>query len=558
MPKAKRPQDQLSRRAPRARTPATVLAAAFRRRAAELRSRPLTNYQTDILGYARDRLRIDVLFPEQREVLLALQRGFEGTSQPRVAVRSGQKCGKTSTAIIASLWAYECFPEITVYICAAIIAQTDDVMWRELGVRLRHAAERGSVIEGKLGATAASGLTSLDGSRRVKGVSGREIEALAGRSGRQLIIVDEASHLPEGKAQVFSGNMMGGGSVLLFISNPTRNGGPFHAAFHDERAFWQTFHIDGEKVAAWQAETGNRIPYTTNVDTIREAAERYGTDSPFWYLRVKGEWLRHETGRAIPMVVIEAARARWDADQAPVRNGRLRIGYDPAGATADGDEHAWAFVRVQRCADIQRRRALTEDAAYDQTLEFLEMYREPVEELVPEIMIDAEGKIGAAIYYRLKAESERRAREDRTRLFYVREVRSSSKYVREPSKFRIVRDEMVWTLALWLKDGGAIPNDAKLQAECYAFEWYGTNGPQISASNKKEIRDKLGGRSCDSFDALALAVWRPSTMRVDVAPNASPTGPAPADPDFYQTPFYEQAPGQLEDQSLNDAWWPGG
>jgi len=530
-----------ARRSPQGVTLESAVGAYLRRRAAETRGKPLERYQTHPVEYVRDRLHIR-LFPWQAEALTALSRGLEGKARPRVSVRSGQKSGKTTFIVCAALWMYECFPNATVYLCAAIIAQTENVLWKELGVRIRHASENGTIIDGKLGYSSASGMVSTDGSRAIKGMSGRDIEALAGLSGRQLLIIDEASHLPEKKAQVFAGNMLGGGGAMVFASNPTRNAGPFYDSFHGDKEYWQTFHVDGETLALWQETQSERIPFTVNVHTVAEARERYGTDSPFWYLRIKGEWLRYETGRAVPMVIIEGSLARHAT--LPDDDGPLRIGYDPAGPTEDGDEHAWAAVRGRKCLALNRRRALTEDGAVEETLAFLRVHRGDDPE-TPEILIDSEGPVGSAIYGRLRAISEDRRTRDVHNYFVVRGVKASSKFCRDRSKFQRVRSELVWNLSQWMVDGG-IPNDAKLQSELYAPTWHSLSGGEIEISAKSELRDILG-RSPDSFDALALAVWNPVPWQAEqeTAPQAA----------AYERQHGAFRRGEPMDPHRSNDWW---
>lgn len=503
-------------RVTRARTLAGELAGAFERASADLRagSYPLTRYQRDPLAYVRERLHVEHVMPHQAAILMAIARGIAGEAPDRVATRSGQKCGKTATAIWAALWFYECFGEARVFLCAAIIEQTKNVLWRELGQTLRRARERGADVDGRLAQSPAGGLVSVDGSREIKGISGREVEALAGLSGRTLTIIDEASHLATEKAEVFQGNAMGGGSQL-WISNPTRSEGPFYEAFHALKDFWQTFHVDGEEVARWQAETGIRIPYTVTLEKVDEARAMFGEDSPFWALRVKGNWLRNETGRCIPMWIIEAAIARW----AEVSDeGVLAIGYDVAGPGDGGDDHCWAPVRGAKCLAIIRDRALDEEQALAKTYAILDVYRREGE--VPRIMVDSEGPYGSAIYGRLRAESERRLLQDARKGFDVFGVKASSRSVRDPSKFERVRDELVWVLGEWMRDGAAIPNDPKLQAELYAPRWSSVPGGQLRTTPKTALRDLLN-RSPDSADALALAVRQPHGWRAEDVDDAA-------------------------------------
>src|SRR4029077_6302973 len=275
----------------------------------------------------------------------------------------------------------------------------------------------------------------------------------------------EASHLPEEKAQVFAGNQMGGEGAQLLISNPTSNAGPFYEAFHSMSAWWQLFHVDCLEVARWQQEHGLRIPFTTSMVKIEEERALYGEQSPLWAWRVRGEFLRNETGRVVPMLRIEAAIARWES---AVEGGPLTIGYDVAGDGIDADDHAWAPARGHKCLEIVRKHAISEETALAETLSILDRYARPGER--PRLLVDAEGPIGSAMFGRLRAEAERRERGEPQRAFEVFGVRASSRFVRDRTKFDRLRDELIWGLSQWLIEG-AIPADLKLQKELYAPVW---------------------------------------------------------------------------------------
>jgi hypothetical protein len=484
---------------------------------------PLTQYQRDPVAYVRKRLHIAILMPHQIEILDAVARAVAGEAPPRVAVRSGQKSGKTATVVWLALWFFECFDNSEVLMCAAIESQTRGVLWKALTQAITYARSCGTDIDGQLSRSPATGMVSNDSLRLIRSISGRDIEALAGVSGRQLVIVDEASHLPEEKLQAFEGNQMGagkgemGGAVVL-ISNPTANAGPFYEAFHGAAQRWQTFHVDCEKVADWQEKQGIRIPFTATRDKIEEAREYYKEDSAFWYWRVKGEFLRNETGRAMPMIRIEMAIARWPE---AVGEGVLRIGWDVAGDGVDADENAWAVVRGKKCLAIVRRRGITEESALGETYALLDAHRVPNE--IPQVVVDAEGPTGSAYYGRLRAEAERRASDPKEmdRRFEVYPVRGSSRFVRDKFKFDRLRDELIWVLSQWLLEG-AVPNDLKLQQELYAPVWEPNANGKLVASSKVKLREKLG-RSPDSLDALANAVREPTgAAAIDEQPAIDP------------------------------------
>lgn len=509
------------------RIPSRVLASRLDVRASLLRAKtyPLTEFAHDPVRYARERLGIRNLLPHQEEILRAICDAVHGRARPRVAVRSGQKDGKTKIVIVAALWFYESFSEARVYCCAAIEEQTKGVLWNELGITLRAAERHGSKIDGILSRSPKGGFTSTDDSRQIKGLGGREIESVAGLSGNQLMIVDEASHLPKKKYEVFEGNNMGGG-VVVFISNPTRTDGPFYDAFHGARAYWQTFHLDSEVIVAWLEAHNLEIPGIVTRARVEEKREMYGTDSPFWIVRVKGDFLKHETGRAIPMWKIDEAIARWALMGDTL--GPLTIGYDPAGPGVFGDEHAWAIRRGPKILHLHTRRGLNDDEAVAETLSVLRMWRRPTDP-PPRIVLDAEGPIGSVIFARLRSESERLRLGRSAEVFDVHAVRASSRFVRDKTKFDRVRDELIWNFAEWLSEG-AVPNDPFLQGELYEPVWQGISGGRIRATAKSDIKEKLG-RSPDRFDACALSVW---TQRLD-----EPTDSPAEDPAGELGPGYE-------------------
>lgn len=520
---------------------------------------PLVRYQRDPVRYVRERLRVEVLFPHQEEILRSVARAMHGDLNPktgrpcapRVAVRSGQKSGKTKTVIWLALWFYECFADCEVLMCAAIEEQTRGVLWKELLRTIAIASEAGVQIDGQPSRSPATGMPSSDGKRLIRSISGREVEALAGISGRQLLIVDEASHLPEAKAEAFMGNQMGAGKgemggCIVLISNPTANAGPFFDAFHRMQEHWQGFHVDCVEVARWQVANDVRVPFTANVEKIEEAKLMWGEDSAFYQWRVRGNFLKNEAGRIVPMVRIEGAVARWaDAPE----EGLLKIGWDIAGDGLDADDNAWSVVRGHKQLFLHRRTGLTEDAALAELYALLKLHR--LEGETPHVLIDAEGPIGSAYYGRVRGEKHHRDQHDKGNAFEVFPVRGSSRFVRDKTKFDRVRDELLWVLSQWMIEA-AIVNDAKLQAELYAPQWEPNSNNKLVATPKHVLRTMLG-RSPDSLDSLALAVWTPPRWVGADAPasvEAASTAPTPPLRDM------QDAASAFDQQSGTDPWWP--
>jgi hypothetical protein len=117
------------------------------------------------------------------------------------------------------------------------------------------------------------------------------------------------------------------------------------------------------------------------------------------------------------------------------------------------------------------------------------------------VVVDSEGKIGWDVYTHLRMLSSYP-----TATFELHRVRASDKAIREPMTFDRVRDELAHNLFVWLKNGGALIKNEMLEAELHSFEWERGPAGRSKITPKKVIRKALG-RSPDSYDALAMAVW---------------------------------------------------
>ncbi len=501
------------RRRSAARSLATEAASFFDRQAAEERAQsyPLTQYQLDPVRYVLERLREPIVMPQQQQMMVAIANGIarktvEGKVVPaRIACRSGQKTGKTKCATWLSFWFFECFPGARVFLCAAIKEQTKRVMWNEVQLTYKACVDRGVELDGKLAASPEGGLVSTDGRRQVIGVGGRDIEAVAGLSGENLLtIIDEASHMAENKAQAFAGNTLGGGA-LAFLSQPTRNEGPFFDAFHSQRDFWQLFHLDAEKIAQWHAEfqrrTGKRIPGVAETYKVEEARAMYGETSPFWLLRVKGAWLINELGRGIPMHVIEAAILRWAGTD---DDGLLSIGIDPAG-TGD-DRTAFALVRGAKLLLVATFANLSEDEIIAKLRTYLRRYRRDGE--IPQVCVDVDGPIGSKLGYKLHPLADDLVANLPREAFRVYSVKPSTPATRRGDLYERTRDELYAWCGEWMKTA-AIPDDHELQVELHTPTWEVLLKGTQRKMSKDDIRAKIG-RSPDKGDALELAVWNPA------------------------------------------------
>jgi hypothetical protein len=420
---------------------------------------------------------------------------------------------------------------------AAIKDQVERVLWKEVKSTLinarrckacRKASPRevavcphGFEIPEKVPKNPTTGIISAGEGiaiREIRGITAREVEALAGISGDLLFIVDEASQMPKAVAEALEGNLMGGGR-MIWISNPTRTDGPFYETFNnpDVKAHWSTFHLSSEAVAEYQHEHGLAIKGMATRQIVAEYEAEKKRDSDYFIMRVLGEFLRNETGRIISLGDLELAHEAWP-DAVP--NGDLHIGVDPAGPGDGGDRYAFCVTRGNKVLWLETRQSLTHEEAIEYIRSLVKIHRRGSE--IPWVIADVEGPIGSALGYSLTAISTALKSKRPADSFEFVGVKASHSANRNPREYERIREELWANGARWLREGGALLPDHELEAELHAPMWISTVGGKLKVTPKSELRNALG-RSTDKADAFLLSVWEPFAVAlVREAPDVAP------------------------------------
>jgi len=473
---------------------------------------PSPKYQKDPVGFFRDVLGIE-LAPHQIEIVEAVR------DHKRVAVASGHKIGKSLILAGLALWFFCSFPDARVVMSSTTSRQVDAILWRELrklhagagrcvackredphGMTISAPCPHSAIVDGEPHELARSGLKTT-GFREVVGFTAREAEAVAGISGANLLWeVDEASGVADTIFEAIQGNRAAGARIVM-TSNPTKTEGYFFEAFERKKDLWKTFQISSESVA------GYAIPGLCSQEWIDEMRAEYGADSVFFMVRVLGKFPLGEAGKIISLHDITEAQNRW-LDAPAV--GRLRLGVDPAGPGGMGDESAFALRRGVKILSLTTRRGLTPDGHLTEVLGILSENPTPREEPAI-VVVDREGEVGARVYACFAAHLQTHAG-----AFVLAGVRSSERRADPRRLYDLVRDELWANLRDWIKAGGAIPEDYKLEKELHAPEWRLDVHNRQKATGKPELR-KLLGRSPDRADALTLAAWDP-VIQVNTGP----------------------------------------
>ena len=429
------------------------------------------------------------LWSRQEEILRAV------AANPRVAVRSGHKIGKSTAAVVIALWWVVTRKRARVIMTSASYRQVKSILWKELR---RIAREAKVNIGGKLAEDPETGLQLSDG-REVVGFSTDKPERMAGISGANvLFIVDEGSGVPEQIFEAIEGNRAGGARVVMF-SNPTQTSGTFYDAFNGKREFWFCIHVSSE-------ETPNVvkgrvvIPGLATREWVEEKRREWGEESVLFAVRVRGNFPKQGDNVVIALGLVEAAVARWSTTE---ENGVLELGVDVAEFGDDESVitprrgHKALVPTVEHGMDSVQLAGKVREVAFEMVHK--DDTGAPSE--VVRVKVDVIG-VGSGCAANLLAYEL-----EWLEVVRVNASESATGDEGDNGKLANVRAQLWVGMRDWLKEGGAIPPDSKLEGELVAPRYSFDTQGRMKIEAKKDFKKRLG-RSPDRADSLALAVYR--------------------------------------------------
>lgn len=453
---------------------------------------PFAKYRDDPVGFAKDVLGLQIWAAMER-ILLAIR------DHRKVAVRSGHKVSKSTTAAIIALWRCLCRDGSRTVLSAPTARQVKAIIWKELSKRHREAR-----LPGELFLDPASGLRYRDS--EVFGFSTADAEKMAGISGADLVfIIDEASGVDEGIFEAIEGNMAGGASILL-ISNPTQTSGTFYDAFTTKRHLWHTIHVSSEDTP--NVQTGEMaIPGLATREWVQEKLSEWGEDSPLFQVRVRGNFPTQSENTVIGLGLVETARTRYDADERPLQ-GRFTLGVDVARFGDDTTVLQPVLTDLQCAlpAETHAKQDNVEVAGHvmDSVQKLRALLAYPVEAGPVAVNIDDIG-VGGGVTDHLRHSDRATALGITVNAVNVSSAATSSA---TDDRYSNLRTQIWFALRDWLREGGQLPPNGKLEGELVAVRYSFDTQGRSRVEKKDEIKKRLQ-RSTDHADALGLAIYTP-------------------------------------------------
>jgi phage terminase large subunit len=426
-------------------------------------------YRDDPVKFVKEVLGATPL-PYQAEFLQAIADG-----ERKMSVRSGHGTGKSTSASWAMLWYVLLrFPN-KVVVTAPTSGQLFDALFAELKRWINELPEQLKpmlIVKSDRVELAAAPSEAFISARTSRAETP---EALAGvHSENVLLVVDEASGVPEKVFEAAAGSMSGHAATTILLSNPTRSSGTFFES--------QTRLSGSYWTRRWSCVDSPLV----SEEFVDEMRLRYGEDSNAFRIRVLGEFPLADDDTIIPFHLVEAATQRdIELDEDAATTWGLDVARFGSDKTVLAKRQGQVITEVNGWQGLDLMQTVGRvKAEYDG----LPSHLRP-----REIMVDVIGMGGGVV--------------DRLRELGM-PVRGIN-VAESPSMgdtYTNLRAELWFKMRGWLEQRGAkLPRNEQLIAELTSIRYSFASSGKMKAESKDDMR-KRGLSSPDYADAVCLTL----------------------------------------------------
>ena len=253
----------------------------------------LQKYQNDPCKFVEQVLKVT---PDawQKELLNQV-----ALSTRKISVRSGHGTGKSTVASWVIIWYFLTKHPCKIVLTAPTSSQLFDALFSEVKSWIRKLPEGLQALLEVTSDRVVLLSAPQDAFISCRTARAETPEAMAGvHSDNVLLVIDEASGIPEKVFEAAAGSMSGMSCSTLMLGNPVRTSGSFYESHHRLKSEWYTMHVscvDSPRVSK---------------EFIKEMAVRYGEDSSAYYVRVLGKFPKIDDETIISLSLVEDAQAR--------------------------------------------------------------------------------------------------------------------------------------------------------------------------------------------------------------------------------------------------------
>ena len=412
----------------------------------------------------------------------------------RLSIRSGHGVGKSCFLAWAILWFMVCYFPCKIPCTAPSAPQLRDVLWAELakwhrqlenripelGNQFEWLTDEFRIREAPKESFAVARTARID---RPEALQGFHSENL-------MVIIDEASGVPDIIYEVGQGALSAPGAFCILAANPTRLSGTFYETHHKLRERWATMRVNGEECPLVGEEYKEDI------------AKQYGKNSSVYAVRVRGDFPANEDDAVIPLSLCQSALIR---DVEPF--GVVTWGVDVARFGADRT----VLVKRRDNAVLEPHKAWSGMDTMQTAGRILREWKDtPKEDRPATILVDVIG-IGAGVVDRLL--------EMGLPVSGINVAESAS----VDELYMRLRDELWFSARKWLeKQHCKLVEDDTLIAELSLPKYAYTSNGKLKVESKDELKKRYP-QSPDVADAFCLTFARHALVQ----------GPQALVPEYY-------------------------
>ena len=405
-----------------------------------------------------------------------------------ITTRSGHGIGKTASEAVIAIHFLLCFPGSQIGMTSNSEQQVEDIFMKELGkwrMKLPEGLRNSLVVT----TDHVRVENSDDWFLRALVARPEKPEAQAGLHGIYvLIIIDEASAIPDNVIEVLKGALTGDNFIFMMDSNPTRNEGEFFES-HKKGSRYTKLHfstrhspiVKEDFIAQMEAD------YPPNGEEASDEVK----------IRVEGEFAgvaEMDDKGWIPLFA--NITVRFEPEQGQIIN-RAVIGVDPAGKGRDS-----SIVVVRDSVYVKEVLNEKTSSAPDLARK-IETIRDAYNSTSNDIGVEAFGE-GAKVVANIQTKMGESAN-----AILMDKPREETK-----DRFGTFKDELAWKFREWVLGGGIIITNKKSAwvKELDKIKYKRDGQGRIRLMGKPEFK-KLNGFSPDRFDAAITSFFRDDPVR---------------------------------------------
>ena len=416
--------------------------------------------------------------PWQEELLQAVK-----GKERKISVRAGHGVGKSACASWVIIWYFLMRHPCKIVLTAPTSSQLFDALFSEVKSWFKKLPEGLQELFEITSDRVILKSAPQDAFISCRTARAEVPESLAGiHSDNVLLVIDEASGIPEAVFEAAAGSMSGSSATTIMLGNPVRTVGTFFESHHRLKNEWHTMHVscvDSPRVSR---------------DFIKEMEIKYSPDSSVYAVRVLGEFPKSDDDGIISMGLVEDAQNRdvemseftprvWGLDVS-------RFGRDKS-VLAERQGTVINWLQSWQGKDLMTLTGAVH-AKYEDT---------PPSEQPLEILVDSIG-LGAGVVDRLRELGLP------CRGINVAEAPSMR------SQYLNLRAELWFQMKEWLEARDCkIPKDEGLFAELVSPRYAFSSSGKLKVESKDEMR-KRGLPSPDKADAVILTLASKSAIAI--------------------------------------------